>query len=53
MIEANIVVQLRELGVKVKEIAPDLNGQVIFNLAAKDPQARVEVRVCDVTGKKK
>jgi hypothetical protein len=53
MIDEKVKEQLTELGRQVKRISPDLNGQVIFNCSAKQPEPLVEVRACDVTGKKK
>ena len=53
MIDEKVKERLAELGRQVKQIAPDLDGQVTFNCSAKQPEAIVEVRVCDVTRKKK
>jgi hypothetical protein len=53
MIDIKAIEQLREVGKKVKEIAPDLNGQVIFNCAKQMLKPKVTIVAYDATEVKK
>lgn len=53
MIEQRVIEQLTELGRKVKAVAPDLDGQVIFNCQAQHKEPKVTVTATDITRAKK
>lgn len=53
MIDDKTIEQLRELGRKVKAIAPNLDGQVVFNCQEQLKEPKVTVTAVNVTKAKK
>ena len=53
MIDKTVVDRLQILAQEIKEIAPELNGQVIFNCARQMPKPKVTIMAADVTEVKK
>ena len=49
LIDVKVKDELEKIGAQIKEIAPDLNGQIIFNCIPQNPEPKVTVTQMDVT----